>query len=516
MAHQNDEVQTLIRDLRDAHGDYAYDETEQRNTVFRRSSPILRDTNASFSHLRKPRAPDNYMPLPVYRPLHDNTANFDSYKDNEAAALDEYGLSPTYHAHQSKSALDLNLLAEPLYPPHRQSLDGSTKGAIGRFSLQRHTAPSRSPNSILPQRLPRPMNKGSIRPHQTPSKRDLMSSPSPNAPISSPTIGVKQRLRLQTDSQQPRNRYTRSQVTPNGPNLAAPVDFLDTNSPRQHHRQRSFYANNDTSSPSESFGMQDTRKHAPDAPPRVQGIQLISPNELPDRFRSIFKYPMFNAIQSKCFATAYQSNDNLIVSAPTGGGKTAILELAICQLLQQLKAEDFKVVYMAPTKSLCSERQREWHTKFAMLDLHCAELTGDTDNYHLRSVQSAHIIVTTPEKWDSMTRKWKDHARLMQMVRLFLIDEVHILREARGATLEAVVSRMKSVGSKVRFVALSATIPNSDDIASWFGKDAAHEHTPAAREVFGENFRPVKLQKYVVGLSYIGNDFAFEKLCDPA
>ena len=251
------------------------------------------------------------------------------------------------------------------------------------------------------------------------------------------------------------------------------------------------------------------------AQPMVQGIPLISVNEMPDRLRSVFQYPLFNAVQSKCFPIAYKSDDNLVVSAPTGGGKTAILEMAICRLINGFKTDQYKIVYMAPTKSLCSERQRDWQAKFAVLDLTCAELTGDTDQGHLRNVQSASIVITTPEKWDSMTRKWKDHARLMQLVKLFFIDEVHILKDSRGATLEAVVSRMKSVGSNVRFVALSATVPNSEDIAIWLGKNHTCQHLPATLEKFGEEFRPVKLEKHVVGLSYKGNDFGFESACDP-
>ena len=247
----------------------------------------------------------------------------------------------------------------------------------------------------------------------------------------------------------------------------------------------------------------------------VQGIPLVSLNEMPDRLRSVFRYPLFNAIQSKCFPIAYKSDDNLVVSAPTGGGKTAILEMAICRLIQGFKTDQYKIVYMAPTKSLCSERQRDWQPKFVALDLKCAELTGDTDQGQLRNVQSASIVITTPEKWDSMTRKWKDHARLMQLVKLFLIDEVHILKDSRGATLEAVVSRMKSVGSNVRFVALSATVPNSEDIATWLGQNHTSQHLPAIREKFGEEFRPVRLQKHVVGIPYRGNDFGFESACDP-
>jgi ATP-dependent DNA helicase HFM1/MER3 len=250
------------------------------------------------------------------------------------------------------------------------------------------------------------------------------------------------------------------------------------------------------------------------APPLINGIQLISTRDLPDRFRPVFPFPLFNAIQSKVFPAIYKGNDNVVVSAPTGGGKTAILELAIVKLIESHGSGQFKIVYQAPTKSLCSERARDWGTKFGNLNIVTAELTGDTDATEMRKVGNATIIVTTPEKWDSITRKWKDYIKLLQLVKLFLVDEVHILKDNRGATLEAVVSRMKSIGANVRFVALSATVPNSHDIAVWLGKDHTNGHLPAHRETFGEEFRPVKLQKHVHGFEGNTNDYAFDSFLD--
>lgn len=54
------------------------------------------------------------------------------------------------------------------------------------------------------------------------------------------------------------------------------------------------------------------------APPMAHGIQLVSPHELPDRFRQVFPYELFNAPQSKCFDPIYKSNDNVVIAAPTG------------------------------------------------------------------------------------------------------------------------------------------------------------------------------------------------------
>ncbi|CCU75049.1 hypothetical protein HFM1/MER3 [Blumeria hordei DH14] len=250
------------------------------------------------------------------------------------------------------------------------------------------------------------------------------------------------------------------------------------------------------------------------APSIAQGIQLVSPQNLPDKLRRVFPFELFNAIQSKCFGPIFDTNDNIIVSAPTGSGKTVLLELAICKLVEKYPSGQFKVIYQAPTKSLCSERLRDWQKKFNHLNLPCAELTSDTNQSDMARVRNASIIVTTPEKWDSITRKWSDHHKLVQMVKLFLIDEVHFLKDIRGATLEAVVSRMKIMGANVRFVALSATVPNSEDIAVWLGRDHTNQHLPAHRETFGEEFRPVKLQKHVHAFDGTFNDYAFDKFLD--
>lgn len=86
-------------------------------------------------------------------------------------------------------------------------------------------------------------------------------------------------------------------------------------------------------------------------------------------------------------------------------------------------------------------------------------------------LEKYHIIITTPEKWDSLTRNIQENP-IIKEVKLFMIDEVHLLNEeTRGPILEAIVSRMKIFrkNNPVRFIAVSATIPNIEDIADWLG-----------------------------------------------
>ncbi len=62
-------------------------------------------------------------------------------------------------------------------------------------------------------------------------------------------------------------------------------------------------------------------------------------------------------------------------------------------------------------------------------------------------VRVNQMLVTTPEKWDVMTRKSTGDVALAQLVRLLIIDEVHLLHEERGAVIESIVARtLRQVG----------------------------------------------------------------------
>ncbi|CCG83432.1 putative DEAD/DEAH box DNA helicase, partial [Taphrina deformans PYCC 5710] len=116
-------------------------------------------------------------------------------------------------------------------------------------------------------------------------------------------------------------------------------------------------------------------------------------------------------------------DDNVVIASPTGSGKTVLFELAICRLIYNNRGPGSKIIYMA----LCSERVKDWSSKFRHLDLRCGALTlgkGDTNLADLPVVKESDIIITTPEKWDSISRRWRDSRSLVQMIRLFLIDEV--------------------------------------------------------------------------------------------
>lgn len=86
------------------------------------------------------------------------------------------------------------------------------------------------------------------------------------------------------------------------------------------------------------------------------------------------------------------------------------------------------------------------------------------------------VIVCTPEKWDIVTRKGGDRT-FVNLVRLLIIDEIHLLHDDRGPVLEAIVARtirnIESTQEFTRLVGLSATLPNYEDVATFMRVDPA-------------------------------------------
>ncbi|KAL1744365.1 hypothetical protein HDZ31DRAFT_82770 [Schizophyllum fasciatum] len=272
-------------------------------------------------------------------------------------------------------------------------------------------------------------------------------------------------------------------------------------------------------------------KHA--APPQLafsprDRIRLRPVSELPDVYRTMFRFGVFNAVQSSCIDPIMTTDENMGIypslyayadaTAPTGSGKTVLFELAIIKMLNDMRSNGstLKCVYMAPTKALCSERQRDWSAKFDPLGIKCCEMTGDTVLFGKGAWGDAkNATIMCGEKWDSLTRNWSEHGQVLSQIQLFLVDEVHILNESRGSTLEVVISRMKTRGTAVRFVMVSATVPNIQDIANWVGSARAQDR-PARVYEFGEEYRPCKLTRHVVSVprQKNSNDFQFAKILD--
>ncbi|KAF2787965.1 Sec63-domain-containing protein [Melanomma pulvis-pyrius CBS 109.77] len=244
------------------------------------------------------------------------------------------------------------------------------------------------------------------------------------------------------------------------------------------------------------------------------GRKLIEINDMDGLCKRTFKgYKSLNRMQSLVYPVAYSTSENMLICAPTGAGKTDAAMLTILNTVAKyttpnpvenpeatdfiVRSEDFKIIYVAPMKALAAEITDKLGKRLAWLGIKARELTGDM---HLTKseIMQTQIIVTTPEKWDVVTRKSTGDTELVQKVRLLIIDEVHMLHDERGAVLESLVARtqrqVESTQSLIRIVGLSATLPNYIDVA-----DFLRVNKMAGLFYFDASFRPVPLEQHFIG-----------------
>ncbi len=182
------------------------------------------------------------------------------------------------------------------------------------------------------------------------------------------------------------------------------------------------------------------------------------------------KFEHFNAIQTQVFTTLYTTSDNVLIGAPTSSGKTCCAEFAILHMLQE--NPEGRCVYIAPLEAMSTVRYKDWVDKFNKnLGVEVVELTGES-SVDLKLLEKGQIVIATPERWDIMSRRWKQRKNV-QNVALFIVDELHLIGGAPGPALEVVTSRMRFIASQtdkpIRVVALSASLANAGDLGDWIG-----------------------------------------------
>ncbi|GAN05971.1 pre-mRNA splicing factor [Mucor ambiguus] len=254
-------------------------------------------------------------------------------------------------------------------------------------------------------------------------------------------------------------------------------------------------------------GYEEIHVPAPKPEQFATGEKLVPIKSMPEWAQDAFVGPTtLNRVQSRLYPTAFGSDENLLLCAPTGAGKTNVAMLTILHEIGKnrdpetglIDLDAFKIVYIAPMKALVAEMVGNFSQRLKPYNISVAELTGDRQ-LTKQQIAETQIIVTTPEKWDVITRKATDRS-YTSLVRLIIIDEIHLLHDDRGPVLESIISRtirtMEQTQELVRLVGLSATLPNYVDVAAFLRVD-----NKTGLFHFDSSFRPCPLKQQFIGVT---------------
>jgi len=194
-------------------------------------------------------------------------------------------------------------------------------------------------------------------------------------------------------------------------------------------------------------------------------LQIVNPSEpcgtLPQNLAMEFKFPL-DPFQQHAIA-AISRDENVLVTAKTGSGKTLVGEYQIAHSL----AKGGRVFYTTPIKSLSNQKFHDLKAMFPSVGI----MTGD-----LKYCPDAAVVIMTTEilrnllfKKDSSTRELGPMADLsIDGLDAVVFDECHYINDRdRGAVWE---ETMILLPREVNLVLLSATVDAPELFAGWLGE----------------------------------------------
>jgi ATP-dependent Lhr-like helicase len=197
------------------------------------------------------------------------------------------------------------------------------------------------------------------------------------------------------------------------------------------------------------------------------------------------------------------AGDNLLVLAPTAGGKT---EAAFFPLISEALARPWAglaVLYVSPIKALLNNQEGRLARYYGLVGRQAAAWHGDVPAARKRRLlaEPPDCLLTTPESLEVLlVSPSVNHARFFAGVEAVVVDEVHAFaRDDRGWHLLALLERIgRLAGRDLQRIGLSATVGNEDDLLAWLSAGSARP-----RRVI----RPPRVPEPApdVRLDYVGN-----------
>ena len=187
----------------------------------------------------------------------------------------------------------------------------------------------------------------------------------------------------------------------------------------------------------------------------------------------------FTPAQKKSIIDIHKNN-NILISSPTGSGKTLTAFLSVISELTALAEKDeledkVYCIYISPLKALDNDIEKnldeplEGIEKIAgkKLGIRKAVRTGDTTQYQRQKMlkQPPHILITTPETLSILLVAPKFREKLSH-VKYVIVDEIHSLAEnKRGVHLSLSLERLQHLIGQYTRIGLSATVSPIEEVA---------------------------------------------------
>jgi superfamily II RNA helicase len=173
---------------------------------------------------------------------------------------------------------------------------------------------------------------------------------------------------------------------------------------------------------------------------------------------------------------AIDEGKSLIVAAPTGCGKTLIAEYAVEASMKRGK----RVIYTAPIKALSNQKYRDFRKRFgdAVVGIHTGDVTINPE---------AQLLIMTTEIFRNLIL---ENSPRLGDVYYTVFDEIHYLDDPERGTVweESIILAPRDI----RFMCLSATVPNLYELAQWMEQVRGSHVT-----VIEETHRPVPLRHFL-------------------
>ena len=234
----------------------------------------------------------------------------------------------------------------------------------------------------------------------------------------------------------------------------------------------------------------------------------INDLQLPRIFASMLssRIDYLRPVQELAIKEGLLDGENLLIVSPTASGKTLIGELAGIPRV----FDGYKMIYLTPLVALANQKYHDFKKFYGDLNLNIVikvgknRINADEElTINDESVDDADIIIATYEGLDSILRKGEYYR--LNPVGCVVIDEIQLLGDVeRGSRLYALIKRLKVLFKEAQLLALSATIKNSEKLASKFNL-----------KLIEYNKRPIKIEKHLMCVnSREEKNIDIAKLCE--